>query len=254
MSLSQVSRADADWEHKLIAYEGDATVKTGIVILRVIDILPQAITPSGTGIFSASTMLNTRFSTQSQKYLYATKPNLLASEKYTDEFKADFESSTAFNYSSASDKFVAVEIPIGTYRYVYSTLINMRYFSRFSPTKNIEFTLNEGEVKYVGDLKLILTEEDLTEQTTIFGKKFVQLREDVLDFQFKVDSDFDAAREFYLSLPNRPNKPLEMELMTISDLTKIRYYSEKSCNFISQQNGRVTPMSFCHFHQSYGIE
>lgn len=134
-----------------------------------------------------------------------------------------------FMYRSAQNSFLAIAIKPGVYSYK-STSLGPSLHSRFSPTRDINFEIKAGEAIYVGDVIVDFDDSDFEETTNLFGRKVRKLREDVIDFRFRIMDDYSAARQFYESIQNKPNWTLQKRIMTNTVNTNMRYYATPQCN------------------------
>ena len=201
-------------ENRIEGYDGSLENKA-IVVLRATHQYPPKY------FKNPGQKTSVTFTTQSEQAPYTN---------YVEAYKEDFYNASALRYYSKNNRFLAAVIPSGTYRYIFS-VINNRAQSRFSPTRKIEFTVAAGEVKYIGDLILVITEDDLYEEKHLFGlMKHWVFKEDFIDYEFIVENDFKKAKEFYSSILDRPDKPLALDLMTNEPIPDFETYLSPQCN------------------------
>ncbi len=135
--------------------------------------------------------------------------------------------SEQFDYHSKDNQFLAVILAPG--KYWYDSAHIGGYSSRYTPTKLIEFNVEAGKAKYIGDLKLYFNKDDFVKEKTLFGSTVNKRKSDIIDYRFRVENDEKAAEQFYSAIPNKPNWPLVIEPMTVQP-RQITYYTTEECN------------------------
>lgn len=132
-----------------------------------------------------------------------------------------------FFYHSKDNQFLAVILTPGSYRYDSAHIGG--YSSRYTPTKLIEFNVEAGKAKYIGDLKLYFNKDDFIAEKNLFGRIVNTRKSEIIDYRFRVENDEKAAKQFYAAISNKPNWPLVIEPMTVQP-RQIKYYTTTECN------------------------
>lgn len=145
--------------------------------------------------------------------------------------ESGFDSAYRFSYASDENVFLAVAVEPGIYRYINSGVGNPIWvWSRFSPTRRIEFTARAGEAVYVGDLKVFLRSWEMDRSEDAFGNVSWTTSNGAIDYNFEISADEAAARRFYDSLDIKDPPSLSVRPMSNEAMPSIERYENWKCN------------------------
>ncbi|WP_085899699.1 hypothetical protein [Kiloniella majae] len=159
-------------------------------------------------------------------YFTTNSLEVLKTGGYREDKEKQGEINT-FVYRSKEARYLASLVKPGKYRYISTALGNYKTISRYTPSRDLSFTVSEGEAIYVGDLTL----NDKAQP---------------YDFIFQVLNNEDKARKFYSELEISQSIPLQTRLMTNNPVKGYKRYSNPNCdrfwNAVLEPRGLCTPL------------